>query len=666
MRSGNTAVGAAPRLLRWATLFALIFSSAAWAGDSAETLYASSGIHSVRVSPNGLWIAAVARRGDEWGVLVQRVGSDQLVGLPTSQSVGELAWESADTLIFEAHSWSDQIQTHVVRLRFVDGKIVMDRSHLSGWGELVDALPTIPDEVVWAIAYRTRSETRSNLSRTRTALYRVSLSELVERKNDDPVLSMELVDPIARILGPASHWVVDQQGRPRAALRHDEPGYSLMAPDPVTGSFAPVYRFDEMEGEKAIVPVGLTAQGSRLVVLAYHGRNTKGLYEFDPVARTFGPPLYVHDRFDVRDVVRDPLTGDLVAAVYDEKGIARHHYFPAYHDRFMAKLPEQWRRPSLRILNGTADRQVFVFLESSDTEPGTYYVRDRAGAVNAIGRVQAGIDPKRLSPVRTFRVNSSDDVDIEAYLTVPRDRTGPVPLVVMPHGGPFGVRDYRDFDPQIQYLASWGFAVLQMNFRGSSGFGLEHEARVKKQWARGIEDDIDAAVEHAMALPEIDGRRLCIVGGSYGGFSALASTIRHPDRFRCAVSIAGVTDVPLMLHSTDFADTAQGIAYFKAYIGDPEKERESLLEISPAYHADQISPPVLLIQGTEDRRVDRDHAHRLALMLELYRKPFEMVEIEGAVHGFDRDESIIVARTIRRFLTKHLHPGTEFEPDPES
>lgn len=623
--------------------------------ESTEALFEYAGIDNVVVSPNGQWIAAAAHRGDEWTVLIQRIGHEKTTELVRSKAIGIFAWEAPDTLIYEAESASGVWQTRVVRLRFVNGVIAVDGHRLFGSGGLVDPLPTIPEVVLWQIRYRGQS-----------ILYRVSLQELID--NDKPggsdLTSIKLADKLATLTGIARRWIIDQDGKPRAALREYDGGWALMMPSRLTGAFETVERWKDLEGTREILPVGLTAQGSRLIVSAYQGKNTRGLYEFDAKTREVGRPIFVHDEFDVRGVLTDRLTGDLVAAVYDEGGEARFHYFDAFRDRFLAKLPAEWRRESVQVLSGTLDRQVFVLREADATEPGTFYIRDRAGRIKPIGRSGENVDRTKLSRVETFKVKSSDGIEVEAYLTLPRDVSKPAPLLVMPHGGPFNVRDSRQYDPFVQYFASWGFAVLQMNFRGSTGYGLDFEMRVKKQWARGIEDDIDAAVEHAMALPGVDSTRICIVGGSYGGFSALASVIRHRDRYRCAVSIAGVTDIPLMLESSDSSDSKDYVAFFKEYIGDPEENRDALLEISPAYHVDAIEVPVLIIQGTRDRRVDPDHAHRLALMLELYGKEFEMLEIEKAGHGFDRDEWIIVARSVRRFVSGYLMPGEPFEPDP--
>jgi dipeptidyl aminopeptidase/acylaminoacyl peptidase len=285
--------------------------------------------------------------------------------------------------------------------------------------------------------------------------------------------------------------------------------------------------------------------------------------------------------------------------------------------------------------------------------------------LNPIGDVAQGLDRSKLVDVETIEVESEDGTRVEAFLALPNDRReSGVPLIVMPHGGPIGVRDNKDYNPLVQYFASWGFAFLQVNYRGSSGYGRRFEEAGKKQWAQGIEDDIDAAVEYAMARTEIDGTRICIVGGSYGGFSALASVIRHKTRYRCAVSLNGVTDIPFSFQGEDCSDAEGCLEEFAKIVGDPATERDKLIEISPAYHVDEIDTPIFVIYGTDDRRVDPDHSHRLLLMMETFGKEFESLEVKGAGHSPTKKEWELVSIALRRFLTRHLFPSTEFVGDP--
>lgn len=635
----------------------LVDLSEAWAGESAESIFPEAGVASVSVSPRGDWIAAKAHRDEESLVIVQRVGLPGLVNVAKSKTIGTVAWEAPDTLVIEAVTAAGLYQVLFVRLSLEGDKIAADHRRISAPGFLVDPSPLIPEQVLWLL----RGDGW-------TSLHRISIDDLLayHRLHRISGKTISIAERLAVVNGPSSHWITERDGTPRAALRQDEEATSMLMPAYGRGPFETVHRFRDDEAERSVVPVGLTQDESHVIVLAYGGKNTKGLYEWDQKRAAVGSPVFVHADFDLSGVLTDPLTGDLVAAMYEEGGETRFHYFAEYRDRFLSKLPDSWRKDSVAVVSGSADRQVFALFESSATNPGDFFVRDRAGEIHRVGRVGENVDRAKLSPVDAFRVKSRDGVEIEAYLTLPRGRKGRSPLVVLPHGGPHSTRDSRQYDPLVQYLASFGFAALQVNYRGSGGYGLEFEVLGKKEWARGIEDDIDAAVEHAMGLTVVDGERICIVGGSYGGFSALASVVRHRDRYRCAVSINGVSDVPLLFDSSDSADSKSAISFFKEYVGDPETERDKLLEISPAYHVRELETPILIIQGTADRRVDSDHAHRMALMLELYGKPHELLLIEGAEHSLDRDEWIITVRTIRRFLTAHLVPEASFEPDPST
>lgn len=598
----------------------VVASATAWAGESAESLFPFAGVTEVQVSPEGRWIAASVFRDDEAIVMVQRVGLPILAAIVRSSWIGQVAWDSSDTLIVEALTTSDRPVLFVSKLRVVDGQIKADNRAIVAPGGLVHPLPFVPETVLWEFGYKGW-----------TSLHRITIQELIDF-NDlvrfSPK-SVEIADKVAIVNGPAERWIVDRDGNPRAAWRRDEKGYSVMMPARGDGPLQTVYRYGEDAPAREVVPVGLTANGSHVIVKAYKGKNTRGLYKFDEKAGGPGEAIFVDPDFDVDNVLIDQLTGDLVAASYEENGEPRFHYFPEYRDRFIAKLPEAWRKDSIAILNGTVDRQIFAFFDSSATNPGEFYLRSPNDKVVRLGTLGENVDREKLSPVESFRVKSQDGTEVEAFLAQPAARDGAAPLVVMPHGGPKGVRDSRRYDPLVQYLVSWGFAVLQVNYRGSTGYGLEFEQLGKKEWARGIEDDIDAAVEHAMALPTIDESRICIVGGSYGGFSALASVIRHKARYRCAISLNGASDIPLLYDSSDMADSKQVMAFYEEFVGNLETEREKLIAASPAYHVKDIDAPILVVYGTDDRRVDPDHSHRMVLMLELYGKKHETLEIEG-------------------------------------
>jgi dipeptidyl aminopeptidase/acylaminoacyl peptidase len=261
-----------------------------------------------------------------------------------------------------------------------------------------------------------------------------------------------------------------------------------------------------------------------------------------------------------------------------------------------------------------------------------------------------------MGRVRTFEIERPEVGTIESYLTIP-PKNGYLkpPLIVYPHGGPIGVADEPGFNEAVQFFASAGYAVLQVNYRGSSGFGRDFEESGWRQWGRGIEDDIDAAVETVLAEDIVDASRLCIVGESYGGYSALISTVRHPNRYRCAASMAGVTDIALLLDTSDYGRKEDGRAFFTEVIGDPETDLEEMRRHSPVYRASEMDTPVLIMQGDEDVRVDLEHAERLAMMLELHRKPHELLIMPGLGHGgWSRRDIQWYFHRLRKFLDYHL------------
>jgi acetyl esterase/lipase len=626
-------------------------------GRSAEAIVPGNGVTEVTVSPSGDWVAATVQRGREAMVVVQRVGLAKLATAVQSKWIGTIAWDATDTLIVEVIPPAGVSHYVAIGLSVVGGEVKLLRRPIRAPGRLVDSLPMDPEEVLWGLG-----------GIGWTSLHRISIEELLDF-NELYRMSGKTYDiavKVAVVNGPSRRWVIARDGTPRAVLRDGEDATFMMMPGRLGGVFETVYRFADDEQHEAVIPVGLTADESRVLVLAYGQNDTRGLHEWDEKARAIGKPVFVHPDYDVIDVLRDSLTGESVAVVYEENGVARFHYFDEYRDRFLSRLEGKWQTDSIAIVSGSADRQVFVIREASATNPGDFHLRDRAGGVYRIGRFGENVDRAGLSPAESFRVKSRDGVEVEAYLTRPRSGEGRAPLVVMPHGGPADVRDRRQFDPMVQYLASWGFAVLQVNYRGSSGYGLEFQKLGRKQWGRGIEDDIDAAVDQVRSRSDVDAENLCVAGWSYGGFSALASVVRHRDRYRCAISINGVADVPLFSDSSDTGDWKLVGSFFKEYIGDLETERAKLIEISPAYHAEEIETPTQIVFGTDDRRVDPDHAHRMALMLGLHGKSHETLEIEDMDHGGDRDDLVVILRAMRRFLTTHLMPDGAFVPDPRS
>jgi len=291
---------------------------------------------------------------------------------------------------------------------------------------------------------------------------------------------------------------------------------------------------------------------------------------------------------------------------------------------------------------------------SGPRNPGQYQLLDATTRkIEELGAVMPWISPKRLAAVSAFDVATKDGKSIEAFLTQPRKFDGArPPLVVMPHGGPIGVQDTREFDPVVQSLAAHGYAVLQVNYRGSAGKGTGFLEAGHGAWGKGIEDDIEAALDDVEAKRLVDAERVCIFGGSYGGYSALISITRRPQRYRCAAAAAAPTD--LLLLSSDYLNGEDSRRVFAKIVGDPDADRERLIATSPAFRTAEMNVPILLIQGDRDRVVDPEHAYRMRDMLDATGKPYEWMLLTGATHDPTPRQWQQMMDRVEQFLAKYL------------
>jgi dipeptidyl aminopeptidase/acylaminoacyl peptidase len=268
------------------------------------------------------------------------------------------------------------------------------------------------------------------------------------------------------------------------------------------------------------------------------------------------------------------------------------------------------------------------------------------------------IKPAQMAPMLAMKYQARDGLLIHGFLTLPVGaQPKGLPLVVMPHGGPW-VRDVWGFDPLVQLFANRGYAVLQMNYRGSPGYGEELFTNAKRQIGGQIQDDIEDATRWAVGAGLADPKRIAIVGASYGGYSALFALGHNPDLYRCGISIAGVTDWVSIYNSSDVADYKEAKRYWREQIGDPDTDRGLLSAISPVSFADKITAPVLIVQGKEDRRVPPDQARRMVSALEKAGHKPEALFVAGVAHSFGREKNRIeIYKTLVAFLEKQLGPG---------
>lgn len=309
------------------------------------------------------------------------------------------------------------------------------------------------------------------------------------------------------------------------------------------------------------------------------------------------------------------------------------------------------------FVDASKDQTRMVFLAMSDVQPGIYYLLDqREKNLKVIGARMPWLDPKTLSPMHPIQYTARDGTGIHGYLTLPLGQEPKsLPLIVMPHGGPW-VRDTWGFDPIVQLLANRGYAVLQMNYRGSIGYGSAFRMAGSKEIGGKIQTDIEDAARWAINIGLANPQRLAIVGMSYGGYSALFAAGDTPDLYKCAISISGVSDWTAMFQNDQTRpEYRQASDFWKKEIGDPELDEQTFQRISPYYFAEKIKIPVLFIHGKEDSTVPINQAKQMAKLLKKQGNVAQELYLGWEAHGLRKQRSREKAYAeIISFLEKYL------------
>ncbi len=301
--------------------------------------------------------------------------------------------------------------------------------------------------------------------------------------------------------------------------------------------------------------------------------------------------------------------------------------------RILRGLEAAFPDEHVRIVSRTDDEKRAIAFVYSDRLPGRFFLVDAATmAAEPILETRPWIVPDDMAPMSGFHVPATDGVRIHGYLTLPRgDRAAPPPMVVVTHGGPHGIRDRWGFDPEVQLLASEGFAVLQVNYRGSGGYGLRYQEAGYGHWGDRVVQDVVDATRWAVRKGFADPARICAYGGSFGAYASLQAAILAPDLFRCTVGYAGIYDLTRMSWTGDIPHTRHGRGYVRTAVGTDEA---ALKAASPVYNAEKLRARVLLVHGEEDERAPIEHAKKMRQALVAAGRPPEWLVEPREGHGF--------------------------------
>jgi len=353
-------------------------------------------------------------------------------------------------------------------------------------------------------------------------------------------------------------------------------------------------------------------------------------------------------------------TSALPFAAYSSVGIPRVRYFDAngtdavLHKQLSAQFPGQ----HLNFIDVSDDKNLILFSVISDRDPGSYYLFDRSTMkAEMLFSAMESIDPAQMAERRAISFKARDGLELHGYLTMPTHaKDTRLPLVVLPHGGPHGIYDHWFFDPDAQFLASRGYAVLQVNFRGSEGRGVNFKESGYRQWAGKIMDDLIDATRWTIGQGEVDGNRVCAYGASFGGYASMMLAAREPDLYKCAVGYVGVYDLKLLAKPANNRHDEVRASFVRKYVGNDPAE---LTRNSATTHAARIKSPVLLVHGGADKIAPVEHAEAMRAALIAAGRPPEWFLAPTEGHGFyDTANRTAFYQKLEAFLEKNIGKGT--------
>ena len=585
----------------------------------------------LEVSPGGKYLVARMFREDRYNVILFKLVDGRIQPVyrfseDEKFSISWFEWVSPTKLVlstgYSATRGSWRVQTEERRLLAFDAETKeiwpLYRSSrkevpIQIQDRIVSFLPKDPDHIL--VQYSTLDPSAPNV-------YRVNVNKTSRHK------------VVQKVRSSVRRWTADVDGDVRLGegLENGNTPYLTARLKDDRGWTDLSHRVRALD--KTFKVIEFSDKPNEIYVTSNHEGDPSGLYTFDIATDTFGPLIFKHETVDVSSVNIDEQTGVLLSVNFVDDEIETHRISERPIREAIRKLHDQMPGHDLRTRSISSDGNFAVLRLSENAKAGQYLILDSTkNTAFTLPLQYPGLVDVPLRKTISTEYVARDGLTIPAFLTLPAgfeslNDAERLPFVIHPHGGP-AARDFMRFNFDVQYFVSRGYGVLQMNFRGSTGYGQEFKDAGKREWGQAMQDDITDGVAWLVDNNYADADRIAIVGESYGGYAALMGVVKTPDLYQCAVSFAGVSDLPELL--ADAAKYVDG-RYAARFVGDRWQDRKMLAEYSPARRADEINVPVLLIHGEEDTAVEFDQSEKMAKQLKKHGKEYKFVQLKTGDH----------------------------------
>lgn len=608
-----------------------------------EDFFRNSEKTGYQISPSGEYYSFMAPYESRQNIFIQKVGADSAVRI-TSETARDIAgyfWANDQRILYLKDTGGDEnYQLYGVNL---------DGSDLIAYTDKPGVLTQVIDDL-------------SGLEGQENFII-IGTNERNPQIFDPYRLDLQTgeMTMLAENPGNIQGWQTDNQGKLRVAYAIvDGVNTQLLYRETEDEAFKPVITTNFKE---SIGYLRFTPDNKQVYGISNIGRDKTALVLLEPGTAEEIEELYVNDTYDISGISYSKKREVLTGVSYTGHKETVRHFFDAEAETVFRKMADKLEGYEVGITSMNLDEDVWIVHAGSDRTRGAYYVYDvKKDELTKIAELAPWINPDEMAPMLPVTYTSRDDLKIEGYLTLPAGLTMEtaknLPVIVNPHGGPWA-RDYWGFNPEIQFLANRGYAVFQMNFRGSTGFGRKFTELSYKQWGQTMQDDITDGtqwlIDQGIANPE----KIAIYGGSYGGYATLQGIVKEPNLYAAAVDYVGVSNLFTFLNTIPpYWKPLLDMLYEQ--VGDPVADSLMLASNSPALNAEKITTPLLVVQGANDPRVNIAESDQMVEALRNRGVDVEYMVKDNEGHGFHNEENRFeFYRTMERFLNEHLKDHTE-------
>jgi dipeptidyl aminopeptidase/acylaminoacyl peptidase len=569
-------------------------------------------------------------------IFVQPLSGSQPTGEPrrltdeTARDISNFFWKGNDTVLFQKDFGGDE-NFHVLAIDAKTGKVT-DLTPFEGVrSSIEDDLEDDPHHILISHNQRDRQV---------FDVYRVDLRTGV---------SVMVAENPGNVVG----WQTDHAGHVRAAITSDGLNTTLLYRDAEDQAFKPIITTDY---RTQVSPAFFTFDDKKLYALSNRNRDTLALVIIDPAHPDVEEKIFDPQEADLDGALYSRLRKVLTVAAYQTDKVHRK-FFDAQTEALYAELAGLLPGYELALQGMTRQEDKFVVAAFNDRTAGARYIYDATThSLSKLADINPSLPEAGMAEMRPVSYQSRDGLTIHGYLTLPAGRDPRnLACIVNPHGGPWA-RDGWGYNPEIQFLANRGFCVLQMNFRGSTGYGRKFWEAGFGQWGLKMQDDVSDGVAWLVGQGIADPKRVGIYGGSYGGYATLAGVAFTPDLYAAAVDYVGVSNLFTFMNTIP-PYWKPLLAKMHDMVGDPVRDKERLAATSPALHVDRIKTPLFIAQGAKDPRVNIDESDQVVKALKKRGVEVEYMVKDNEGHGFHNDENKFeFYAAMERFFTRHLKP----------